>query len=285
MSLRTIKLNDGSNLPSLGMGTWFIGEDKRVRTEEIEALRAGIDEGIYMIDTAEMYGGGRSESLIGQAIKDVDRDKLYMVSKVLPSNAGGDKLESSLDATLRRLGTDHLDMYLYHWRGSFALEETVDKMEDMVKKGKILRWGVSNFDTDDMEELLGVPNGDHCAVNQVLYHLGSRGIEYDLMPFLEEKGIPVMAYCPLAQGGDLRSQLLSNDVLKEVAAKYEVSVLQLLLMFVLYKKNVCAIPRSGNAEHVRQNARAAEIVLLKEDYDRISDAFPAPNHKTPLDVV
>ncbi len=285
MDIRNLQLRDGSDFPCLGMGTWYIGEIPENRAAEIDALHAGLDEGVTLIDTAEMYGSGRSEALIGEAIRGISRDSLYLVSKVLPSNAGGSKLEKSLDASLKRLGTDHLDMYLYHWRGSFALEETVDKMEAMVKKGKILRWGVSNFDTDDMEELLSVPKGENCCVNQVLYHLGSRGIEFDLLPFLKEHRIPVMAYCPLAQGGGLRDELLSNPVLKEVANKYGVSVMQLLLMFVLQNDNVSAIPRSGKAAHVKQNVEAARMKLLKEDFDRISDAFPAPDHKTSLDVV
>ena len=155
----------------------------------------------------------------------------------------------------------------------------------MVKKGKILRWGVSNFDTDDMEELFSVPGGKNCCVNQVLYHLGSRGIEFELLPFLKKNGIPVMAYCPLAQGGSLRNELLNNPVLKEVANKYGVTVMQLLLMFVLHDDNVSAIPRSGNASHVKQNAEAAGMKLLDEDFKLISDAFPAPDHKTYLDVV
>lgn len=282
---RTIRLNDGSDLPVLGMGTWFMGENRAIRAEEIDALRTGIDEGIRLIDTAEMYGSGLSEELIGEAIKGIDRESLYLVSKVLPSNAGSSSLERSLDASLKRLGTDHLDLYLYHWRGSYPLEETVAKMEDMVRKGKIKRWGVSNFDTDDMEELLAVPNGSHCTVNQVLYHLGSRGIEFELLPFLREKNIPVMAYCPLAQAGTLQRKLLSDPTLQSVAGKYGVTVMQLLLMFVLHADHVCAIPKSGKAEHVKLNVQAAEIRLEDEDYRKISDAFPAPTHKTYLDIV
>ncbi len=285
MEEKYITLWDQSQFPKFGMGTWFLGENQSTRQAEIEALRTGLKEGVSMIDTAEMYGDGRSEELVREAISGVKRESLYLVSKVLPSNAGGSRLEKSLDASLKRLGVDHLDMYLYHWRGSYALEETVDKMEEMVKKGKILRWGVSNFDTDDMEELLGVPNGNHCSVNQVLYHLGSRGIEFDLLPFLKEKKIPVMAYCPLAQGGSLRNQLLSNPQLKEVAEKYGISVMQLLLVFVMQDEFVAPIPRSGNPDHVKQNIKALEVELSEEDYKKVSDAFPSPNHKTYLDVV
>lgn len=285
MKIETLKLWDGSSFPKFGLGTWYLGLDPSKQKEEMEALLAGINEGVTMIDTAEMYGDGLSEELVGQAIKGMDRESLYLVSKVLPTNAGGDRLEKSLDASLKRMGTDHLDMYLYHWRGSYLLEETVDKMEEMAQKGKILHWGVSNFDTDDMIELLNVPNGDHCAVNQVLYHLGSRGIEYELLPYLKEKGIPVMAYCPLAQGGDLKNQLLSSPVLKEVSDKYSISIMQLLLSFVMHDDYVCPIPRSGNKEHVLQNIKALGVKLSDEDYDKISSAFPAPDHKTDLDVV
>lgn len=283
--LSDLKLKDGSSFPRLGMGTWFLGENPGTHEEEIKALRTGLDEGLTLIDTAEMYGNGLSEKLIGEAISGRSRDSLYLVSKVLPSNAGGDRLERSLDATLKRLGTDHLDMYLYHWRGGYALEETVYCLEKMVRKGKILRWGVSNFDTDDMEELLSVPGGENCCVNQVLYHLGSRGIEFELLPFLKEEGIPVMAYCPLAQAGSLKSRLLTSPVLKTVADKYGVSVMQLLLMFVLHNQNVCAIPRSGKASHVKQNIQAASIDFKEEDFRIISEAFPAPTHKTYLDIV
>lgn len=280
-----LMLKDGSYLPRLGMGTWFLGEDPKNREDEINALRTGMDKGLTLIDTAEMYGDGKAESLIGEAIKYRKRDSLFLVSKFLPSNAGGERLEKSLDASLKRLGTDYLDMYLYHWRGSYNLADTVYSLEQMVNKGKILRWGVSNFDTADMEELLSVPGGEKCCVDQVLYHLGSRGIEYELLPFLKNYGMPVMAYCPMAQAGTLKSNLLSSPVLKTVADKYSISVLQLLLAFVLHTDNVCAIPRSGNAEHVKQNAEAASIELEEEDYRLISEAFPAPDHKTHLDVV
>ncbi len=285
MHIESLKIWDGSYMPKFGIGTWELGEKPELRNDELEALEAGINQGVSMIDTAEMYGNGLSEELVGEAIKGVSRESLYLVSKVLPSNAGGNRLEKSLDASLKRMGVDYLDMYLYHWRGTYSLEETVDKMEDMVQKGKILHWGVSNFDTDDMEELLSVPHGNHCSVNQVLYHLGSRGIEYDLMPFLKEKGIPVMAYCPLAQGGSLRNQILSNTVLQEVANKYSISVMQLLLAFVMRNEIVCPIPKSGKKEHVLQNLKALEIEISDQDISRIDKAFPAPDHKTYLDTV
>lgn len=278
-------LKDGSKLAKLGLGSWNLAMNLSKREDEIEAIRRGISEGINLIDTAEMYGNGASESLIAEAIKGINRNELYLVSKVLPENAGGNRLETSLDASLKRLNTDYLDLYLYHWRGDYPLEETVDKLEEMVKKGKILRWGVSNFDIDDMKELLAIPAGKNCMVNQVLYHLGSRGIEYELLPFLKKERIPVMAYCPLAQAGSLKDKLVDNPVLKEVASAYGITVMQLLLAFVMRMENVSAIPKAGKISHVIANARVRDIYLSDEDYKRISDEFPAPTSKVRLDVV
>ncbi|WP_287387669.1 aldo/keto reductase [Lachnospira sp.] len=285
MIYKDLILKDGSKLAKLGLGSWNLAMNLSKREEEIEAIRRGISEGINLIDTAEMYGNGASESLIAEAIKGINRNELYLVSKVLPENAGGNRLETSLDASLKRLNTDYLDLYLYHWRGDYPLEETVDKLEEMVKKGKILRWGVSNFDIDDMKELLAIPAGKNCMVNQLLYHLGSRGIEYELLPFLKKEGIPVMAYCPLAQAGSLKDKLVDNPVLKEVASAYDITVMQLLLAFVMRMENVSAIPKAGKISHVIANARVRDIYLSDEDYKRICDEFPAPTSKVRLDVV
>lgn len=285
MIYKDLILKDGSKLAKLGLGSWNLAMNLSKREDEIEAIRRGISEGINLIDTAEMYGNGASESLIAEAIKGINRNELYLVSKVLPENAGGNILETSLDASLKRLNTDYLDLYLYHWRGDYPLEETVYKLEEMVKKGKILRWGVSNFDIDDMKELLAIPAGKNCMVNQVLYHLGSRGIEYDLLPFLKKERIPVMAYCPLAQAGSLKDKLVDNPVLKEVASAYGITVMQLLLAFVMRMENVSAIPKAGKANHVIANARVRDIYLSDEDYKRICDEFPAPTSKVRLDMV
>lgn len=285
MIYKDLILKDGSKLAKLGLGSWNLAMNLSKREDEIEAIRRGISEGINLIDTAEMYGNGASESLIAEAIKGINRNELYLVSKVLPENAGGNRLETSLDASLKRLNTDYLDLYLYHWRGDYPLEETVDRLEEMVKKGKILRWGVSNFDIDDMKELLAIPAGKNCMVNQVLYHLGSRGIEYELLPFLKKERIPVMAYCPLAQAGSLKDKLVDNPVLKEVASAYGITVIQLLLAFVMRMENVSAIPKAGKISHVIANARVRDIYLSDEDYKRICDEFPAPTSKVRLDVV
>lgn len=272
-------------MPRLGMGTWFLGEKKQKDDQETAALRAGIDAGIRLIDTAEMYGDGKSEQLIGRAIKGYDRSRLFLVSKVYPHNAGRRKIFKSVQQTLKNLQTDYLDLYLLHWRGAVPLEETVECMEQLVKEGKIRSWGVSNFDTDDMRELLSVPNGDHCVVDQVLYHLGSRGVEYDLLPWLEEHQIPLMAYCPLAQAGDLQKDLLKSSTVKEIAKIHNITPMQVLLAFVLYQPNVIAIPRSGKAEHVLQNWNARKIRLTDVEYGLLDKAFPAPKQKTYLDIV
>lgn len=280
-----IKLKDGTLLPRIGMGTWLLGDKTECRQQEIEALQAGIEVGIKVIDTAEMYGQGRSEQLVGQAISKYDREDIFLVSKVFPHNAGRQSIGKSLRQSLNFLNTEYLDMYLLHWRGSIPLRETVECMEELVAEGKIRRWGVSNFDVDDMEELISIPGGENCAVNQVLYHLGSRGVEYDLLPWLEQHDIPLMAYCPLAQAGDLREELLGSRELQDIADKYRISVLQLLLAFVLQKKNVFAIPRSGKKEHVLANWEVRDLILEQEDLEVIDRVFPAPKRKVSLDVV
>ena len=230
-----IKLKDGTLMPKLGMGTWCLGDHQSEKNKEIDALRAGMDAGIQMIDTAEMYGEGRAEELVGEAVKGYKREDLFLVSKVYPHNAGKKKIYQSVERSLKRLGTDYLDLYLLHWRGSVPLSETVECMEDLVRKGRIRNWGVSNFDTDDMEELIQVDSGENCVINQVLYHLGSRGIEYDLLPWLKEHEIPVMAYCPLAQAGSLRRDMTENAVLKKIASQYGITVIQLLIAFVMHQ--------------------------------------------------
>ena len=182
--MKTVTLPDGTQVPALGQGTWYLGEQPAVRARELAALRTGIEHGMTLLDTAEMYGGGRSEELVGEAIRPYDREKLFLVSKVYPHNAGRPEIFRSCENSLRRLGTEYLDLYLLHWRGSVPFAETAECMEELVRKGRIRRWGVSNLDTDDMEELWGVPGGAQCQVDQVLYHLGSRGVEYDLLPWL-----------------------------------------------------------------------------------------------------
>lgn len=280
----TVALRNGTIVPALGQGTWRLGDDKKVRKREIESIREGIKLGMKLIDTAEMYGNGRSETLVGEAISCFNRDDLYLVSKVLPSNAGGKSLENSLKLTLERLGVEQLDLYLYHWKGTYPLQETVDCLEEQRALGRIKAWGVSNFDTADMEELWKIKGGKNCMVNQVLYHTGSRGIEFDLIPWLLEHDVTLMAYCPLAQAGALKSGLLQNEALLEIANKYKVTVPEVLLAWNIRNNKTIAIPKSSKVEHTLVNARADKLELLEEDLIRIDKAYPAPTYKMYLDI-
>lgn len=282
---RMIKLPDGTEVPAIGQGTWFLGESQAARSREVETLRTGIEAGMSLLDTAEMYGSGRAEALIGEAIQGYDRKQLFLVSKVYPQNAGRKNIFKSCMASMERMKTDYLDLYLLHWRGGIPLSETVACMEQLKKEGKIRYWGVSNFDTADMKELWSVPDGDRCAVNQVLYHVASRGIEYDLLPWMRQHGVPVMAYCPLAQAGDLKQGLYRSPVLTRIAEHHQCSVSQVLLAFVLRDGDVIAIPRTGNRDHALENAAAARIVLSETERKQIDEAFPAPTKKVYLDIV
>lgn len=283
--VESVSLPDGTSMPRFGMGTWYLGENPATHDRELEALRTGLDAGITLIDTAEMYGGGAAEKLVGEAIQGYDREKLFLVSKVYPHNAGDPMIFESVEASLARMQTDYLDLYLLHWRGSIPLSETVRCMEELVEDGVIRHWGVSNFDVDDLEELYSVHNGTHCAANQDLYHLGSRGVEYEILPWMRSAQMPLMAYCPLAQAGDLRRGLVTDPAVTEVARRHEATPLQVLLAFVLRDPQVVAIPRSGSPEHMRENIAARDIELTSDDLALLSRSFPMPNHSTPLDIV
>ncbi|MNZ59727.1 putative oxidoreductase YtbE [compost metagenome] len=284
MSEKIVTFAEGLTVPAIGQGTWYMGENASQRRNEVDALRAGIDLGLTLIDTAEMYADGAAEEVVGEAIKG-QREKVYLVSKVYPWNAGGQKGIAACDASLRRLGTDHIDLYLLHWRGNFGLDETVELMETLQQQGKIGRWGVSNLDCDDMQELWSVTGGTACATDQVLYHLASRGIEYDLLPWCQQQNIPVMAYCPLAQAGRLRSGLMNHPVVNDIARHHQASAAQILLAWVISHKGVMAIPKAATLEHVTENAGALRIALSAEELLKLDHAFPAPDHKTALDVV
>lgn len=279
-----IKLADGTRIPALGQGTWYLGEQESRARQEREALCAGVRAGMTLIDTAEMYGDGRAEKLVGDVVRSVGRESLFLVSKVYPHNAGRNRIFRSCEASLRRMGTDYLDLYLLHWRGQVPLAETAACMEQLKKEGKIRRWGVSNFDTEDMEELWSVPGGKNCSVNQVLYHVASRGIEYDLLPWMRERQVALMAYCPLAQGGSLRRGLYQNGVLNQIAAEHHATVSQILLAFAIRDGHTVAIPRSGSAAHAQENAKADVVRLTREDLARIDREFPAPERKVFLDM-
>ena len=279
-----VRLKNGAEVPALGLGTWYLGDDAGRRAREIAALRTGIEKGMTLIDTAEMYGGGRSERLVGEAIKGTERGRLFIVSKVLPNNAGRSGIFRSCEESLQRLGTDYLDLYLLHWRGSVPLAETVECMEKLERDGLIRGWGVSNFDTDDMDELRRVKGGDGCLVNQVLYHAASRGIEYSLLPQMRERGVALMAYCPLAQGGSLRRGLFRSRALNDIAARRGATVAQILLAWTIRGGNVIAIPRSSSPEHTAENAGADAIELTAEELAAIDREFAPPRRKEPLDI-
>lgn len=279
-----VTLRNGIQVPALGLGTWFLGEKKAAREQELESLRVGISAGMTLIDTVEMYGNGKAEKLVKEAIAENKRENLYLVSKVLPNHAGRHQLEQALDESLKRMGVEYLDLYLYHWRGSYPLEETVAELERVKKAGKIKDWGVSNFDIDDMEELWLVPGGRNCLVNQVLYHTGSRGIEYSLLPWMRKHDVALMSYCPLAQAGTLKRGILNNPVLKEIAQKHNATVEQIMLAWNIRDGHTIAIPRSGKAEHTLLNAGADKIRLTEEDYKAIDQAYPPPTKKEYLDI-
>lgn len=284
MTNRTVALPDGTRIPAIGQGTWYMGDDPARRATEVETLRTGAACGMTLIDTAEMYGEGAAETLVGAAIAPLERDELFLVSKVYPHNAGRDRIFDSCRASLERLGVETLDLYLLHWRGDVPLAETVACMEQLQADELIRRWGVSNFDVADMEELMAVPGGDACAVNQVLYHLGSRGIEFDLLPWQDAHGIPVMAYCPLAQGGRLSAGLLRDEAVAAVASRHDATPAQVLLAFVIRSGTVVAIPKASTPAHARDNAAALELRLTDDDLALLDQRFPAPDRKMPLDM-
>ena len=284
MDVKTITLASGVTVPALGQGTWYLGDDQSKRAQEISALRAGVDAGMRLIDTAEMYGGGRSEKLVGEAIANTPREELFLVSKVLPENAGERHIFQCCDATMKRMGVDYLDLYLLHWRGSVPLVETVCCLEQLKEMGKIKSWGVSNFDIDDMEELWRVPQGRNCQVNQVLYHMGSRGIEYSLLPWMREHRVALMAYCPLAQGGSLRQGLLNDPAVLAIAEKHHATPIQVLLAWCIRDGHTIAIPRTGRPDHTLENAGANALTLDEEDLARIDRQYAPPTHKMYLDI-
>lgn len=271
-------------LPAIGQGTWFMGEESSQRRQEVAALQAGLEHGLTLIDTAEMYADGGAEEVVGEALRG-RRDSAWLVSKVYPWNANVADAAEACERSLRRLQTDYLDLYLLHWRGNIPLEETILAMEKLQQAGKIRRWGVSNFDSSDLSELLAEEGGESCAANQVLYHLASRGIEYDLLPDCRQKAIPVMAYCPLAQAGRLRHDLITHPVLNRIAQQKGITVAQLLLAWVIRQEGVMAIPKASSLQHVAENAAALEVTLGSEELALINEAFPPPDRKLPLDVV
>ncbi|MBB3474719.1 aldo/keto reductase [Sphingomonas sp. BK345] len=276
--MRTVRLRDGATVPALGQGSWMMGERADRRDEEIAALRTGIDLGMTLIDTAEMYANGESERVVGAAVEG-RRDDVFLVSKAYPQNTSRTRLTGACEASLERLGTDRLDLYLLHWRGGVPLGETVEAMDALVAAGKILRWGVSNLDRADMEELVAAAGGD-CATDQILYNLTRRGPELELLPWLVAHDMPVMAYSPVEQG-----RLLGHPALARVAAARGATAAQVALAWLLAGEGVIVIPKAGRAEHVRENRAAADLILTPEELTELDRAFPRPRTAMPLEML
>ena len=276
---RQVMLPNGEAVPALGQGTWQMAEDASRRGQEIEALRLGLELGMALIDTAEMYGEGAAEELVSEAIAGL-RDQVFLVSKVYPHNASRSGVVQACERSLRRLGTDRLDLYLLHWRGAVPLEETLAGFEELRRSGKIRYWGVSNFDTNDMEELARISGGDDCAANQVLYNVTRRGPEFDLIPWMAEHRMPLMAYSPVEQG-----RLPRSGALQAIGVKHRASPFQIALAWLFRQPHVIAIPKAGSANHVRDNHRALEIKLDSDDVQRIDAEFSPPGRKRPLEMI
>lgn len=273
-------------MPNLGLGTWRIGEQADQRRSEIAALRLAIELGYRLIDSAEMYGDGGSEKVIGHALADafrvgeVGREQMFIVSKVYPHNASADGIAQACARSLDRLGLDYLDMYLLHWRGQYPLAETVAGFERLLAQGRIRQWGVSNFDTSDMVELMSVAGGDKCAVNQVYFSLGERGPSFSLLPWLKKNGIRAMAYSPIDQGG-----LASEPALQAIAKRRGVSAAQVALAWVMAQPGVVAIPKAVQAQHLRDNLAARDLQLDQADLLELDRVFPPPQRKQPLAMI
>ncbi len=276
--MHSIELLGGERVPSLGQGTWNMGEKSEQRSHEISALRAGVDLGMTLIDTAEMYGHGATEELVGEAITGI-RDQVFLVSKAYPQNASRDRLPAACEASLRRLRTDRVDLYLLHWRGGVPFAETVGAMQTLQRSGKIRHWGVSNLDTEDMAELIEA-GGTACVTDQILYNLTRRGPEHDLLPWLAANGITAMAYSPVEQG-----RLIGNAKLASIAAEIGLKPSQLALAWVLRRPDIFAIPKAASIAHVEENRAAAEVELGADVLAELDSAFPAPLARMALEML
>ncbi|ACM26972.1 aldo/keto reductase [Agrobacterium sp. SHOUNA12C] len=275
----TVPLPSGITVPALGQGTWNMGENTARAKDEIASLKTGLDLGMTLLDTAEMYANGGSEEIVGRAIEG-RRDEVFLVSKVYPHNASRKGTIEACERSLKRMNTDRIDLYLLHWRGEYPLAETVAAFESLKATGKIGAWGVSNFDVDDMEELFAVPDGGNVAANQVLYNLVRRGVEYDVLPWCQERNIPIMAYSPIEQG-----RLLHHPDLIHIAKTYQATPAQVALAFLLERDGVIAIPKSSNTQRVAENRDAVSLDISDEDWATLDAAFPPPSRKKPLEML
>lgn len=277
--MRRLRTPSGAELPVLGQGTWGMGERGSDRDAEVAALRRGLDLGVGLIDTAEMYGGGGAEEVVGAAIEG-RRDEAFVVSKVFPHNATAEGAIAACERSLRRLGIEHLDCYLLHWRGSTPLAETLEAFERLRQDGKIRHFGVSNFDPSDVDELLSLASGRSSATNQVLYNLTRRGVEFDLLPRCREQRLPVMAYSPIEQG-----RVTRDPVLRRIAERHSATPAQIALAWVLRADGVCAIPKAATPEHVEQNLAALDVELDADDLSELDTRFPPPDGPVPLEIL
>jgi aldehyde reductase len=277
--MKTVALPGGERVAALGQGTWFMGEDRSARAQEVAALQAGLDLGLNVIDTAEMYAEGGAEEVVGEALAG-RRERAFLVSKVYPHNASRRGAIAACERSLKRLKTDRIDLYLLHWRGQVPLAETVEAFDALQRGGKIRHWGVSNLDRDDMQELWAAPGGRGCAANQLLYNLGRRGIEWDLLPWLQGKGIPVMAYSPIEQ-----ARLLRHRGLQDFARRHDMTPAQAALAWLLTHEGVLAIPKSASIAHLRENAAARDITLGAGQRAELDRLFGPPDGPSPLEVL
>jgi aldehyde reductase len=277
--MKTVRLPSGEQVPALGQGSWYMGEDRGARKAEVAALQLGLDLGLTLIDTAEMYAEGGAEEVVGEAIAG-RRDEVFLVSKVYPHNASRLGVAAACERSLKRLKTDRIDLYLLHWRGQHPLAETVAGFEALQRAGKIRHWGVSNLDLDDMRELASVPGGGACAANQLLYNLGRRGIEWDLLPWLRERGMPVMAYSPIEQ-----ARLLRHKGLQDFARRHGMTPAQAALAWLLGQEGVMAIPKSASVAHVRENAAARDLGLDAAQRAELDRLFAPPTGPSALEML
>ncbi len=277
--LSTVALPSGETMPQLGQGTWRMGESARKRAAEVDALKLGLDLGLTLIDTAEMYGDGVAEGIVADAIQG-RREECFLVTKVLPENSTRAGTIAACERSLKRLKTDRIDLYLLHWRGRPKLEETLAGFEALMASGAIRYWGVSNFDVEDMEELLALAGGTNCATNQVVYNLRRRGIEAALLPWCRDRGIPIMAYSPIEQGRLLRDRMLTG-----VAIRHRATPAQIALAWVLRQRDMMVIPKASTLDHVQENRAALDVTLTEQDLGELNRAFPPPKGRRPLELL
>ena len=280
----TTLLPSGRPIPVLGQGTWHMGEDPSRREAEINALRLGLDLGMTLIDTAEMYGEGAAEELVGEAIAD-RRAELFLVTKVYPHNATRRGAVAACARSLQRLKTHYIDLYLLHWRGEVPISETLEAFQLLKETGKIRDYGVSNFDVDDMDEAYALPGGNEIATDQVLYNLAHRGIEWDLMPWCRARQFPIMAYSPVGNNSAEQKRIFGHPTIKSIASRHNATPPQIALAWLLHNPDVVAIPKASRPEHIRENRAALDIQLSESDLGELNKAFPPPKRKIPLEML